>query len=147
MVLANLVLDILNIDGLQAVKTDLVRQTKGALRRRQEEEGRVKDWLHQIGIGDRTTAVHDNDEPDDGAIPVNNEDSVRKRSIRTRAALPIIMPSIGRSTVSERARVAMQNYLDHFLGNIDVVNTHEFGKNAPSSNALEGAIVIVGGAV
>ncbi|PWA53084.1 phospholipase D P2 [Artemisia annua] len=93
-----------------------------------EKQEQVKDWLHHIGIGDQTTVVHDNDEPDDGAIPVHNEDSVRKRSVPTRAALPIITPSIGRSTVSERAKVAMQNYLNHFLGNIDIVNTREVCK-------------------
>ncbi|GJT65663.1 phospholipase D zeta 1-like protein [Tanacetum coccineum] len=93
-----------------------------------EKQEQVKDWLHHIGIGDQTTVVHDNDEPDDGAIPVHNEDSVRKRSVPTRAALPIITPSIGRSAVSERAKVAMQNYLNHFLGNIDIVNTREVCK-------------------
>ncbi|KAI7733489.1 hypothetical protein M8C21_033729 [Ambrosia artemisiifolia] len=86
----------------------------------QMEYKQVKDWLQHIGIGDQTSVVHDNDEPDDGAIPVHNDDSVKKR-----AALSILRPSISRSTVSERAKVAMQNYLNHFLGNIDIVNSRE----------------------
>ncbi|KAJ0513871.1 putative phospholipase D [Helianthus annuus] len=90
-----------------------------------EKQGQVKDWLQHIGIGDQTSVVHDHDEPDDGAIPVHNDDSVKKRSVPTRAALSIIRPSIGRSTVSEKAKVAMQSYLNHFLGNIDIVNSRE----------------------
>ncbi|KAK9053325.1 hypothetical protein SSX86_029958 [Deinandra increscens subsp. villosa] len=90
-----------------------------------EKQGQVKDWLQHIGIGDQTAVVNDNDEPDDGAFPVHNEDGVKKRSIPTRAALSIIRPSIGRSTISEQAKVAMQNYLNHFLGNIDIVNSRE----------------------
>ncbi|XP_023760299.1 phospholipase D zeta 1 [Lactuca sativa] len=93
-----------------------------------EKQEQVKDWLQHIGIGDQTAIVHDNDEPDDGAIPVHNEDNIKKRSVPTRAALSIIRPSIGRSTVSERAKVAMQNYLNHFLGNIDIVNSREVCK-------------------
>lgn len=90
-----------------------------------EKQEQVKDWLQHIGIGDQTAVVHDNDEPDDGAIPVHNEDSIKKRSVPTRAALAIMRPSIGRTTVLERAKVAMQNYLNHFLGNIDIVNSRE----------------------
>ncbi|KAK1417718.1 hypothetical protein QVD17_26852 [Tagetes erecta] len=90
-----------------------------------EKQGQVKDWLHHIGIGDQTSVVHDKDEPDDGAIPVHNEESIKKRSVPTRAALSIIRPSIGRSTVAEKAKIAMQNYLNHFLGNIDIVNSRE----------------------
>ncbi|XP_076958230.1 phospholipase D zeta 1-like isoform X1 [Bidens hawaiensis] len=93
-----------------------------------EKQGQVKDWLHHIGIGDQTSVVHDHDEPDDGAIPVHNDDSIKKRSVPTRAALSIIRPSIGRSTVSEKAKVAMQNYLNHFLGNIVIVNSREVCK-------------------
>ncbi|KVH93524.1 Phospholipase D family [Cynara cardunculus var. scolymus] len=44
-----------------------------------EKQEQVKDWLQHIGIGDQTAIVHDNDEPDDGAIPVHNEDSTKKR--------------------------------------------------------------------
>ncbi|KAL4588394.1 hypothetical protein LXL04_001278 [Taraxacum kok-saghyz] len=93
-----------------------------------EKQEQVKDWLQHIGIGDQTAIEHDNDEPDDGAIPIHNDDSIKKRSVPTRAALSIIRPSIGRSTISERAKVAMQNYLNHFLGNIDIVNSREVCK-------------------
>ncbi|GJR91373.1 hypothetical protein Tco_0215384 [Tanacetum coccineum] len=37
-----------------------------------------QDWLCHIGIGDQTIVVHDNDEPDDGPIPMHNEDNVKK---------------------------------------------------------------------
>ncbi|PON88229.1 Phospholipase D family [Trema orientale] len=42
------------------------------------------------------------------------------------AALPIIRPALGRQeSISDRAKVAMQGYLNHFLGNMDIVNSRE----------------------
>ena len=46
--------------------------------------------------------------------------------VPSRAALPIIRPELGRQhSMSDRARVAMQGYLNHFLGNLDIVNSRE----------------------
>ena len=48
------------------------------------------------------------------------------RNVPSSAALPIIRPAIGRQhSVSERAKIAMQGYLNHFLGNLDIVNSRE----------------------
>lgn len=48
------------------------------------------------------------------------------RDVPSRAALPIIRPELGRQhSMSDRARVAMQGYLNHFLGNLDIVNSRE----------------------
>lgn len=42
------------------------------------------------------------------------------------AALPIIRPALGRQhSISDRAKVAMRGYLNHFLGNLDIVNSQE----------------------
>lgn len=48
------------------------------------------------------------------------------RDVPSRAALPIIRPELGRQhSISDRARVAMQGYLNQFLGNLDIVNSKE----------------------
>lgn len=48
------------------------------------------------------------------------------RNVPSSAALPIIRPQLGRQhSISDRAKVAMQGYLNHFLGNLDIVNSHE----------------------
>ncbi|CAH9109126.1 unnamed protein product [Cuscuta europaea] len=51
------------------------------------------------------------------------------RDVPSSAALPIIRPTLLRQhSMSDRAKVAMQGYLNHFLGNIDIVNSHEVCK-------------------
>ncbi|KAL8100395.1 phospholipase D zeta 1 isoform X2 [Apium graveolens] len=51
------------------------------------------------------------------------------RDVPSSAALPIIRPELGRQhSMSDRARVAMQGYLNHFLGNLDIVNSREVCK-------------------
>ncbi|XP_052207226.1 phospholipase D zeta 1 isoform X2 [Diospyros lotus] len=48
------------------------------------------------------------------------------RDVPSSAALPIIRPALGRQySMSDRAKVAMQGYLNHFLGNLDIVNSRE----------------------
>ncbi|XP_050223609.1 phospholipase D zeta 1-like [Mercurialis annua] len=95
-----------------------------------EKQEQVKEWLHSLGIIDHQVAVvQDADEPDDGALPLNQEDSVRKRNIPSTAALPILRPALGgQQAISDRSKVAMQNYLNHFLGNIEIVNSREVCK-------------------
>ncbi|XP_024392691.1 phospholipase D zeta 1 [Physcomitrium patens] len=52
-----------------------------------------------------------------------------KRDIPSSAALPVIRPAIGRlPDISPRATAAMQNYLNHFLESLDIVNTVEVCK-------------------
>lgn len=94
-----------------------------------EKQEQVKEWLHNVGIGDQTSVEHDCDEPDDGAVPVHYEDGAKNRYVPSKAALPVIRPSIGaQQTISENAKVAMQGYLNHFLGNIEIVNSREVCK-------------------
>jgi len=51
------------------------------------------------------------------------------RNVPSRAVLPVIRPALGRQqSVSDRAKVAMQEYLNHFLGNLDIVNSREVCK-------------------
>lgn len=95
----------------------------------QEKQEQVKEWLQNIGIGENTAMVNDEDEHDDETIPLNHDESVRNRDVPSSAALPIIRPELGRQhSMSDRARVAMQGYLNHFLGNLDIVNSREVCK-------------------
>ncbi|XP_021682219.2 phospholipase D zeta 1 isoform X2 [Hevea brasiliensis] len=95
-----------------------------------DKQGQVKEWLHSLGIVDHHVAVvQDADEPDDGAVPLHQEESVRNRNVPSIAALPILRPALGgQQAISDRAKVAMQNYLNHFLGNMDIVNSREVCK-------------------
>lgn len=48
------------------------------------------------------------------------------RDVPSSAALPLIRPALGRQhSIADRAKVAMQGYLNHFLGNLDIVNSRE----------------------
>lgn len=40
---------------------------------------KVKEWLHSIGIVDQTAVVQDDEEPDDGAVPLHHDESVRNK--------------------------------------------------------------------
>ncbi|GAV58550.1 PLDc domain-containing protein/PLDc_2 domain-containing protein, partial [Cephalotus follicularis] len=94
-----------------------------------EKQEQAKEWLQNLGFGDQLAVVQDADEPDDGAFPVNPEESVRNRYVPSAAALSILCPALGRQqTIAERAKVAMQGYLNHFLGNMDIVNSREVCK-------------------
>lgn len=94
-----------------------------------EKQEQVKEWLQSLGIVDQMAVVPDDDEPDDGAVPLNTEERSKARDVPSKAVLPIIRPSLGRQqTVSDSAKVAMQNYLNHFLGNLHIVNSREVCK-------------------
>nr|XP_043607393.1 phospholipase D zeta 1-like isoform X2 [Erigeron canadensis] len=94
-----------------------------------EKQEQVKEWLHNIGLMDHAAVVHDDDddEPDDDVTPTaHNEESVRNRDVPSRAALPMIRPPLSRQhSMSDRAKTAMQGYLNHFLGNLDIANSRE----------------------
>ncbi|OVA02602.1 Phospholipase D/Transphosphatidylase [Macleaya cordata] len=94
-----------------------------------EKQEQVKEWLQNLGIGDHTTVVHDDDEVDDETVHSHHEESAKKRYVPSRAALPIIRPTLGKQqSVLDTAKVAMQGYLNHFLGNMDIVNSREVCK-------------------
>uniref|UniRef100_A0A0D9V062 Phospholipase n=1 Tax=Leersia perrieri TaxID=77586 RepID=A0A0D9V062_9ORYZ len=90
----------------------------------------VKEWLQNLGIGEHMPVVHDDDEADDVHVPSqHDEHSVKNRNVPSSAVLPVIRPALGRQqSVSDRAKVAMQEYLNHFLGNLDIVNSREVCK-------------------
>ncbi|KAG6504979.1 hypothetical protein ZIOFF_037327 [Zingiber officinale] len=93
-----------------------------------EKQEQVKEWLQNLGIGDHTTVMQVDDEADDEPVPLLQEEtlSARKRDVPSSAAFPIIRPALGRQhSISDRAKVAMQGYLNHFLGNLDIVNSEE----------------------
>ncbi|KAJ0979908.1 hypothetical protein J5N97_015382 [Dioscorea zingiberensis] len=96
-----------------------------------EKQEQVKEWLQNLGLGDHTPIVQDEDEADDETIPLQHEESysARNRDVPSIAALPIIRPALGRQhSISDRAKVAMQGYLSHFLGNMDIANSREVCK-------------------
>ncbi|XP_050372117.1 phospholipase D zeta 1 isoform X2 [Argentina anserina] len=95
-----------------------------------EKQEQVKEWLQNLGIGDHTDVVHDDEDVDDETVPLHhNDESAKNRDVPSSAALPIIRPAIGRQqSISDRSKVAMQGYLNHFLGNMDIVNSQEVCK-------------------
>ncbi|KAK2456651.1 phospholipase D P1 [Trifolium repens] len=94
-----------------------------------DKQGQVKEWLYSLGIVDQTVMMQDDEEPDDGSVPTHHEDSVNNRYVPSVAALSIIRPSLGgQQSVADRAKIAMQNYLDLFLGNLEIVNSREVCK-------------------
>ncbi|XP_068333379.1 phospholipase D zeta 1-like isoform X1 [Pyrus communis] len=93
----------------------------------QEKQEQVKEWLQNLGIGDHTDVVQDDE--DDETVPLQHDESAKNRDVPSSAALPIIRPALGREqSISERSKVAMQGYLNHFLGNMDIVNSREVCK-------------------
>ncbi|KAK7843032.1 phospholipase D zeta 1 isoform X1 [Quercus suber] len=95
----------------------------------QEKQEQVKEWLQNLGIGESTAVEQDDDEHDDEAVLLHHEDNFKNRDVPSSAALPIIRPALGRQhSISDRAKVAMQGYLNHFLGNLDIVNSREVCK-------------------
>ncbi|KAL7080895.1 hypothetical protein ACP275_14G006500 [Erythranthe tilingii] len=94
-----------------------------------EKQEQVKEWLQNLGIGDQATAMQYDEEPDDETVPLRGDGSARNRDVPSSAALPIIRPALGRQhSMSDRAKGAMQGYLNHFLSNIDIVNSQEVCK-------------------
>ncbi|KAJ1283525.1 hypothetical protein BS78_03G134800 [Paspalum vaginatum] len=95
-----------------------------------EKQEQVKEWLQNLGIGEHMPVVHDDDEADDVHVPSqHDEHSVKYRNVPSSAVLPVIRPALGRQqSISDRAKVAMQEYLNHFLGNLDIVNSREVCK-------------------
>ncbi|KAJ8766839.1 hypothetical protein K2173_009098 [Erythroxylum novogranatense] len=94
-----------------------------------EKQEQVKEWLQNLGIGDHAPVMQDDDDPDEDTIPLHHDESVRNRDVPSIAALPVIRPALGRQhSMSDRAKVAMQEYLNHFLGNLDIVNSPEVCK-------------------
>ncbi|KAI4371396.1 hypothetical protein MLD38_019637 [Melastoma candidum] len=94
-----------------------------------EKQEQVKEWLQNLGIGEQTVVWQDDDEADDGAVAFYHDESAKKRDVPSKAALPLIRPALGRQqSISEKAKVAMQEYLNHFLGNLDIANSREVCK-------------------
>ncbi|XP_022156371.1 phospholipase D zeta 2-like isoform X2 [Momordica charantia] len=90
-----------------------------------EKQEQVKEWLQNLGIFDHTAVVHNDDESDVAA----DEQTTRNRNVPSVAALPIIKPALGgQRSISDKAKLAMQGYLNHFLGNLDIVNSREVCK-------------------
>ncbi|OIW17691.1 hypothetical protein TanjilG_29041 [Lupinus angustifolius] len=96
----------------------------------QERQEQVKEWLQNIGIGELTPSMQDDEEADGEAVSLHHQDeSAKDRDVPSSAALPIIRPALGRlQSISGRAKIAMQGYLNHFLGNISIVNSPEVCK-------------------
>ncbi|KAG8363867.1 hypothetical protein BUALT_Bualt19G0067200 [Buddleja alternifolia] len=113
----------------QVIYLHLALKKRAIIAELHEKQEQVREWLHNVGLGDHATVMHDEDEPDDGALPVYNDDTVKNRYVPSRAALSIIRPTIGKQqNISDKAKAAMQGYLNHFLGNLDIINSLEVCK-------------------
>ncbi|CAM0881074.1 unnamed protein product [Alopecurus aequalis] len=90
----------------------------------------VKEWLQNLGIGEHMPVIHDDEEADDvHVLPQHDDHSVKVGNVPSSAVLPVIRPALGRQqSISDRAKIAMQEYLNHFLGNLDIVNLREVCK-------------------
>lgn len=66
------------------------------------------------------------------------------RDIPSSAALPVIRPALSRQySVSDRAKVAMQGYLNHFLGNLDIANSREVLKKFFSRLLIHDGYILI----
>ncbi|GAB4835774.1 Phospholipase D zeta 1 [Ancistrocladus abbreviatus] len=111
----------------QVIYLHLALKKRTLIEEFQEKQEQVKEWLQNIGIGDHTAVMHSRDhDSDDNAVHFNQEGSSKHRYVPSRAALSIIRPAFrGQQTVTDKAKVAMQGYLNHFLDNLDIVNSQE----------------------
>ncbi|KAL9265953.1 Phospholipase D zeta 1-like protein [Drosera capensis] len=110
----------------QVIYLHLALKKRAIVEEFQEKQEQVKEWLQYIGIGDHTGVMHQGDDSDDEVLHFPHDRSSRHRCVPSSAALPIIRPSLGgQQTVADKAKVAMQGYLNHFLGNLDIVNSRE----------------------
>lgn len=96
----------------------------------QEKQEQVKEWLQNLGLGEHSGAAVALQGPDyDEDLDDSHPSPSSLRDIPSRAALPVIRPTLGRlSSISLKAISAMQDYLNHFLGSLDIVNTREVCK-------------------
>lgn len=101
-----------------------------------EKQEQAKEWLQSIGIGEHITEEveaegHDEDEHDVDLVYSHQEDShtSKSRDVPSSAALPVIRPALGRlESIADKSKSAMQGYLNHFLDNLDIVNSKEVCK-------------------
>ncbi|GAB2295300.1 hypothetical protein Dimus_029473 [Dionaea muscipula] len=102
----------------------------------QEKQEQVKEWLQNIGIGDHAAVLPEDDEGEDETVPLQPDEIAKNRDVPSSAVLPVIRPALGRQhSISDRAKVTMQGYLNHFLGNLDIVNSREpFSLGQPHFN-------------
>ncbi|GAB2277379.1 Phospholipase D zeta 1 [Dionaea muscipula] len=113
----------------QVIYLHLALKRRAIVEEFQEKQEQVKEWLQNIGVGDHTTIMHHGDDSDEETVHFSHEGSSRHRHVPSSAALSIIRPSLGgQQTVADKAKVAMQGYLNHFLGNLDIVNSREVCK-------------------
>ncbi|XP_057538983.1 phospholipase D zeta 1-like isoform X2 [Amaranthus tricolor] len=93
-----------------------------------EKQEQVKEWLQNLGILDHAAVMHDDDDFEDD-VRFHRDGSSRHHNIPSRAAFSIITPSIGRQqSMADNAKIAMQGYLNHFLGSLDIVNSRQVCK-------------------
>ncbi|KAL9235011.1 hypothetical protein vseg_009814 [Gypsophila vaccaria] len=94
-----------------------------------EKQEQMKEWLHNLGILDHAAVVHDEDDFDDDSIRLHQDAGSRHRHVPSSAAFSIIRPPLGRQqSIADKAKVAMQQYLNLFLGNLEIVNSRQVCK-------------------
>ncbi|KAJ7522274.1 hypothetical protein O6H91_18G004000 [Diphasiastrum complanatum] len=90
----------------------------------QEKQEQIKEWVQSLGLGEQT--------PLGLSAQIDDETECNppaRRDVPSRAALPVMRPALGRSlSISQKVTLAMQNYLCHFLGSLEILNTREVCK-------------------
>lgn len=87
-----------------------------------EKQEQAREWFQSLGIGDHTGInLQEDEEQEQDEVP-----STIRKDIPSSAALPVMRPALGRlPTITYRAQNAMQDYLKHFLDDLDIVNSRE----------------------
>ncbi|KAE8660207.1 Phospholipase D p2 [Hibiscus syriacus] len=77
-----------------------------------EKQEQVREWLQCLGLVDHVAVVQDDDEPDDGAIPLHHDGSSRNRLVHTKCSI-----SCGFSDSSPHIRRAANRFRQSQSGN------------------------------
>ncbi|KAK4842919.1 hypothetical protein QYF36_001597 [Acer negundo] len=81
-----------------------------------EKQEQVKEWLQSLGIVDQVVVCK-----------MTMNQMMEPYLCITKKVVKVVMLDL-MLTISDRAKVVMQGYLNHFLGNIDIVNSREVCK-------------------
>ncbi|EPS65448.1 hypothetical protein M569_09329, partial [Genlisea aurea] len=116
----------LNRKASQVIYLHFALKKRKFIEEMHEKQEQVIEWLQNLGIGDQNNIIQDDEDADEEALGSRSDETARNRDVPSSAAFPIIRPALGRQhSMSDRARVAMQGYLNHFLSNMDIVNSEE----------------------
>jgi phospholipase D1/2 len=115
----------------EVILLHLFLKKRALLEELQEKQELVKEWVYNLRLGDQQSDINVSLHPQrssggEQGGDENNQSSKRGDHIPSSAVFPVMRPAFGRlPTISQRATSAMQNYLNHFLASLEIVNTRE----------------------